>query len=302
MEYDVTIDRNKYIGGSDLPVIMGISPFKTRYELLLEKAEIMDSDFSGNKYTEYGKVLEPKIRDYINHKNNTNFQPNQVINGDIRCHTDGFNGVCVLEIKTTSHIYETVDEYMVYLVQLVKYMEENNVKNGMLAVYERPEDFNTEFEPARLQIYEINIADYKNLLEQVNDEIDRFREDLKRLKDNPLLTEQDFQPNELVLLSRNVLAIENQLSELKAIEQKAKEVKKTLFEAMERHGIKSWTTPNGTKITRVDEKPASVETVEVFDVDTFKAENSGLYNMYLKTIDKKISGRSGYVKITLPNT
>lgn len=302
MEYDVTIDRNKYIGGSDLPVIMGISPFKTRYELLLEKAEIKESDFSGNKYTEYGKVLEPQIRDYVNHKNNTNFQPNQVINGDIRCHTDGFNGVCVLEIKTTSHIYETVDEYMIYLVQLVKYMEENKVKNGLLAVYERPKDFNPEFEPERLQIYEINMNDYKNLLEQINDEIDRFREDLKRLKDNPLLTEQDFQPNELAVLSKDVLAIENQLSELKAIEQKAKEVKKILFEAMERHGIKSWTTPNGTKITRIDGTPASVENIEVFDVDTFKAENSGLYNMYLKTIDKKINGRSGYVKITLPKT
>ena len=27
---NVTEDRNKYIGGSDIPVIMGISPFKKR--------------------------------------------------------------------------------------------------------------------------------------------------------------------------------------------------------------------------------------------------------------------------------
>ena len=28
-EFDVSIDRDKYIGGSDLPVICGISKFKT---------------------------------------------------------------------------------------------------------------------------------------------------------------------------------------------------------------------------------------------------------------------------------
>ena len=128
MEYDVTINRNDYIGGSDIPVIMGISTFKTRYELLLEKAGLKENEFTGNKYTEYGHIIEPKIREYINKKYNTNFEPNQVINGDFRGHTDGFDNVCVLEIKSTSHIFETVDEYKIYLVQLVKYMQENKVQ------------------------------------------------------------------------------------------------------------------------------------------------------------------------------
>ena len=49
---DVTKDRHKYIGGSDIPIIMGISDFKTRFDLLLEKAQLKEDDFEGNVYTE----------------------------------------------------------------------------------------------------------------------------------------------------------------------------------------------------------------------------------------------------------
>lgn len=300
MEYDVTINRNDFIGGSDIPVIMGISSFKTRYELLLEKAGLKENEFTGNKYTIYGQHIEPKIRDYINKLYNTNFEPNQVINGDFRGHTDGFNGLCVLEVKSTSQIYKTVDEYKVYLVQLVKYMQENNVKAGLLAVYERPEDFNEEFDVGRLIVYEIDINDYTDLLDEVNYELDRFRADLARLKENPLLCEEDFQPNELISLSKEVLVFEKQIAEYKALEQRYKEVKQKLFEAMEKHDVKSWNTVNGVKITRVDSIQPTTKIEKEFDVDKLKAEQPTLYEKYIVEKEKKVAGKSGYVKITLP--
>ena len=302
MEYDVTIDRNLYIGGSDIPVIMGISTFKTRWELLLEKAGLKENDFTGNRYTEYGNTIEPQIRDYINSKYNTNFEPNRIINGDFRGHTDGFNGECVLEIKSTSHIYETVDEYRVYLVQLIKYMEENKVDKGILAVYERPEDFNPLFDEKRLKIYEIEFSGYKTLAEQVNAEIDRFRADLERLKNNPLLTEEDFQPSELVTISNKVIALENRMLEYKAIEKEYNDMKKALYEAMQKHDVKTWETYNGTKITRVDGSEATVKTVTEFDADKFRTENAEMYEKYCVQVEKKTSARNGYVKITLPKT
>ena len=46
---------------------MGISHFKTRFDLLLEKAQLKENDFDGNEYTKYGDILEPQIREYINH-------------------------------------------------------------------------------------------------------------------------------------------------------------------------------------------------------------------------------------------
>ena len=300
MEFDVTVDRDLYIGGSDVPVIMGISTFNTRWGLLQEKAGLKERTFEGNRYTEYGKVMEPQIRDYINKNQENKFEPNQVINGDIRCNTDGFNGSCVLEIKTTSHIYTRVDDYKIYLVQLLLYMQENGVTNGILAVYNRPEDFNTEFNAKLLQVYEIDIAKYKSLLNDVNAEIERFRADLERLRNNPLLSEQDFQPAELITISKKVVEIENRIAALKTLESEQKKVKQALYEAMTKYNVKSWETPNGIKITRVDAIEPTVETVAEFDEDRFKEENKGLYVMYLRDVEKKKSGKAGFVKITLP--
>lgn len=302
MEYDVTIDREFYIGGSDIPAIMGISPFKTRYELLLEKAGLREDDFAGNKYTVYGQQLEPQIREYINEQMPTGgkFEPNKVIDGDIRCHTDGFNGYCVLEIKTTSHIYETLDEYKIYLVQLLLYMDKNKVKSGLLAVYKRDEDFNTDFNPENLSVFEVVMAEYEDLVEEIKMQIDSFRADLARLKENPLLSEEDFQPTDIVALSNKAVALENRMAQFKAIEKQYKEMKQALFEAMQKYNVKSWTMPNGTRITRVDGTEASTETVTEFDVEAFKEENTELFEKYQKTVTKKKAGRAGYVKITLP--
>ena len=112
----VTVDREKYIGGSDIPIIMEISPFKTRFDLLLEKAQLKENTFLGNEYTEFGNELEAKIRNYINIQKLSKkpYVEDKKIVGDIRCHTDGFNGETVLEIKTTSQIHEKLVDYKVY--------------------------------------------------------------------------------------------------------------------------------------------------------------------------------------------
>ena len=300
MIYDVTFERERWLGGSDIPAIMGISTFKTRWQLLLEKAGLARGEFSGNKYTEFGNEIEPQIRDYINALYFTNFEPSQIIVGDFRGNTDGFNGECVLEIKSTSHIYDCVDDYIVYLVQLLKYMEANKVKKGILAVYERNEDFVAEFDKERLHIYEIDADLYKDLLAQVNAEIDRFRADLARLKENPLLSEEDFQPNELIVLSNKVMALENRIAEFKNIEAEHKAMKDELFKAMKEYNVKTWQTWNGVKITRIDEVKATTSTVTEFDEEAFKTECPETYNNYLKEKQVKTSSRKGSVRITFP--
>ena len=277
-EFDVSQDRDKYIGGSDLPIICGISKFKTRWQLLLEKAGLAENTFEGNPYTRYGHYIEPFIRDHINLIYNTQFVPNRVINGDIRCHSDGFNGECVLEIKSTSDIFSSVDGYKVYLIQLVKYMEQNEVKKGILAVYDRPGDMSQEFDPKRLQVFEILLDDYKNLL-----------------------SEQDFLPaGNMVALADKVAKLENQLAALKEVENQCKEAKKALYNEMLNRKVKSWTMPNGTKLTMVMETPAGTKTVTEFDTEAFKAECPGIYQKYLKTVEKKTNGKAGYVRITVP--
>ena len=297
---NVTEERWRYLGGSDIPAIMGISPFKKRFDLLLEKAQLQENEFKGNEYTEYGNELEPKIRDYINQSEKKPFLEDKVIKDDLRYHSDGFNGKTVLEIKTTSKLHDDVNEYKVYLVQLLFGMQMHEVKKGKLAVYARPEDFNEEFDESRLSIYDIDIKNYKDLLEDINVAVDQFRKDLAKLKENPFLTEEDLQPNEVIELSSKVIAFEQQLASYKLLEEQYKAVKEELYKAMQDYQIKKWTTNNGVQITRVDGSEDTTVTVQKFNEEKFKEEHQDLYESYVEEIQQTKKGRSGYLKITLP--
>ena len=293
---DVTKDRDKYIGGSDIAAILNISKFKTRWQLLKEKAGIEESDFTGNAYTEYGNVLEPQIRDHINAQWQTNFVEGKIINGYLRYHADGvdYDKGMVLEIKTTSVIHEAVNDYDYYLCQLLMGMEMYDYESGLLAVYERPEDFNEEFKADRLTVYLIKKSDYPAYIEYIKKEVERFREDWMRLKENPFLTEEELQPKELVEIADRVLALESQLEIFKQIEKEYKDAKASLKAGMEKYHIKKWETPNGTKITLIPDGEPTVK--KEFNEKQFKEDNPELYEKYCEEVIKK--GKAGYVRIT----
>lgn len=290
----VTIDRDKYIGGSDIPIIMGISAFKSRFDLLLEKACIKENNFEGNEYTEYGNIMEPKIRDYINETLGKKFKEGKHIDGDIRCHTDGIDSTSVLEIKTTSQIHDNVDDYKVYLVQLLFYMYHTNRKSGVLAVYHRPDDFNEVFDSNRLQIFMINIDNYNELLEQINEAVEQFRIDLEKVKINPFITEQELMPVDITELSNKVLALESELKTYENLKKQYDTFKEELRQAMIKNNVKKWTTPNNTQITLILDSPD--KEVMKFNEDRFKEENEDIYNKYLETKIQK--GRKGSIRIT----
>lgn len=298
MQVSVSQDRERFIGGSDIAIIMGISQFKTRFDLLLEKAGLQENEFNGNEYTEYGNVLEPKIRNYINKQGLSKkpYREDKKIIDDIRCHVDGFNGETVLEIKTTSQIHKTVDEYKTYLVQLLFYMQHMNVERGLLAVYERPKNFSERFDSKRLQTFYIDINNYKDLLEKINSAVDQFRIDLAKLKENPMLSEEDLVPVDLTELANQLAAVENQLVMYDELTKQQKELKAQLKSAMEKNNVKKWTTNNGIQITLVAD--GVDKEVEKFNEKKFKEENEETYKKYLEMYMQK--GKSGYVKITVP--
>lgn len=303
MQDSVKIDRDKYIGGSDIAVIMNLSPFKSRYDLLLEKAGYKEDEFKGNVYTEYGNTLEPIIRDWINTNNPHPFkegkhvreaEPDELIG--VRIHTDGENDEAILEIKTTSQIYESVYDYKLYLVQLLYYMVLTGKQYGLLAVYERPEDLSIEFDSSRLHVYKINLEEEQGLVNEITHAIDLFLEDLAKVKANPFITEQELLPAEIPDITDRILALESQLAYYKKVEAQIKEDKARLKKAMEAASVKTWTTPNGYEITLVEDGTDSVK--QVFDEATFKTEQPDLYAKYQK--DKLVKGKSGYILITAP--
>lgn len=204
MQDTVKVDRDKYVGGSDIPAILGLSNFKTRYELILDKAGLYQDDFDGNMYTDYGNRLEPIIRKYVNDTQGYNFVEDKAIittgkGLDIRCHCDGIDlpQNCILEIKTTGKLYKTLNnkKYKGYLSQLLFYMYTFGIDNGILAVYQRPVDlYNNELSTNNLQLWRITRHDYQKQLDVIIDEVDAFIDDVQIAKDNILVTPQDFKP------------------------------------------------------------------------------------------------------------
>ena len=311
MQDTVAKDRHKYIGGSDIPIIMGISPYKSRYDLLLEKAEVKEADFSGNQYTEYGNTMEPKIREYINQtkdkeyiegkhiKEYADFKGN-LIPTNVRVHTDGETEDTVLEIKTTSQIKEDVNQYKIYLVQLLFYMYVTDKPNGLLAVYERPEDLDEEFSADRLTLYNIDMGDYNSLLDEVMTAIGSFMVDLEKVKENPFITEEELLPKDISGLANHIVTLEQRLASYKKVETQIKKEKEQLRQAMIDNNVKSWETPNHIKITLVADIPERKETVEVLNEDKLKEEQPEIYINYVETKEVTKRGRKGFVKITLP--
>lgn len=60
-------ERRKGIGGSDVAAIMGLSPWKTAYQVYREKRKEVE-DWGGNSLTDWGKRMEPAIRQWYSDK------------------------------------------------------------------------------------------------------------------------------------------------------------------------------------------------------------------------------------------
>lgn len=303
MQESVKQDREKYLGGSDIPAILNISPFTTRYNLLLQKCGYYTSSFDGNEYTEYGNVLEPKIRDYINEDLDDKFYEDKIIIEPrdnepigIRCHTDGTNSDTILEIKTTSRVHDNIEEYKIYLVQLLFYMVVTNKKKGVLAVYHRPEDFNEEFDASRLRLYPIKIEDYTELVDTVLKAVEQFKKDLIKVRENPFINEQDLLPQVIPEVLDKVLMLENKLAEYEETKKEYEHFKAELKRLMEENGVKKWKTPNGISITLVQD--GEPKTTKVFDEKRFSEVEPILYSLY--QVEKTTNGRKGFIKITPP--
>ena len=185
----------------------------------------------------------------------------------------------------------------------------NHVKRekGILAVYSRPEDFSTEFSPFRLQIFHIELEDYKDLINQIEDAVEQFRIDLNKLKENPFLTEEELMPKNIVLSANKVVELEKKLSAYDKLKKSYETAKEELRQQMINANLKSWEMPNGTKITVVLDSPDKEIEEEYYDEEKFIKENEKLYNEYQNKLSKykltKIvikKGRKGSIRITLP--
>lgn len=286
-ESNVVENRHMYVGGSDVPAILGISKYKTQFQLAKEKTGIEPSEFKGNEYTEYGNVLEPQIRDYINAINKTNFVPDTRIDREkgIRSNTDGYDAEnqLILEIKT----HGKTPDIKSYEAQMQLYMYHFDVGYGWLALYERPDNFDAEFDADRLGIKVVHRDD--KYVQKILDAIETFWIRCEYLKEKPDMTEQEFMTigqNELTIVAKQVEKLELQLVQFNKLQEQYKTLKQKLYGLMEEYDIKKWETEK-IIITRL--LPSQRES---FDSTRFKKEHPELAEQY-----KKIINVAGSVKI-----
>lgn len=288
---NVTEKRNIYVGGSDVPTILGINQYKTQYELALEKTGIKPKEFTGNEYTAYGNQLEPQIRDYINATTEANFIVDTHIDEEykIRSNVDGvdYDLSLLLEVKT----HGKNPNLKVYEAQMQLYMFQLDLKEGWLALYERPEDFDIEFDAKRLKV-EVIQRDEK-MINKILSSIETFWIRCEYLKDNPGMTEDEFMTigtdMDVALAKFNkvaprLLQLKKEVAKLEAIEKEAKDM---LYQKMAENDIKKWETPFFI-VTRVLPSKSNR-----FDSKRFKEEHPEVYEEYLTPSERK-----GYVKLT----
>lgn len=177
---NVTKKRNVYVGGSDIPTILGINKYKKQDELALEKAGLVEREFITNQYIQFGNILEPQIRDYINAVNQTNFVEETYIDEEkaIRSNVDGIDKEenILLEIKT----HGANPTMKVYEVQMQLYMYQSGATHGWLALYQRPKDFDIEFDRNNLRIVEIERDE--ELIQDILNKVEAFWKQCQQLK------------------------------------------------------------------------------------------------------------------------
>lgn len=142
------LERRKWIGGSDMPIILGLSTYKTPYQLYCEKKGIIDISFEETQLQYWGNQLEILIRKEFRKRNHVQIRtPKEPVIHPfydfLRGNLDGFipKWNAVFEAKC-SHAFmaktwgedgtDTIP--MQYLVQVAFYCSITNADCAYIAV------------------------------------------------------------------------------------------------------------------------------------------------------------------------
>ena len=139
--------RKLGIGGSDMPIILGISSYKTPYQLYLEKKGILSTGDEMSPVQYWGNRLEAVIRDEFADRNNVLIStPDTVVHpfyDFLRANIDGYINEwdAVLEVKCANQFManewgEDGSDYipMAYLAQVAHYCSVMNADCAYIAV------------------------------------------------------------------------------------------------------------------------------------------------------------------------
>jgi putative phage-type endonuclease len=259
--------RNQGLGSSDAPVIMGVSPYKTPFQLWQEKLGYRDDD-AYNAAMMAGHEWEPKIRKMVEDKTGIVFPPYQKEKESKRYLRASFDGInldkrLVLEIKYANEKdHETAKSGNIpdkYYPQIQHQLNVINFDNGVYASFNENQN-------------DLAIVEYKKDTNYVNNlelKMDEFWQ-LVLTKTPPDLTNKDFiniDDTSLLSLAEDYESVTNTIKKLK---EKQELVRKELIDRLPHEAC----VLGGLKVQKVFSKGridyASIPELSAMDLDQYR--------------------------------
>lgn len=280
-------DRRKGIGGSDVASIVGLSPFKTAYQVYQEKREEVE-DWKGNEGTDWGKRMEPMIRQwYSDHTGRAVRVPEEIITNakypfllsSLDGFTDDQRGV---EIKTSRSMKgwgepgtNEIPDY--YMLQVQHYMVVTafpvfdvpvSIAGGSPEIYEVPAD-----PELQEMIIDACAEFWKRVVEGIPPDPITYADAVARFSRSTA--------KGAVVASTDVIDAVNELRVVKkekdVLEAKEEEIKGRLITFL---GDAGDTLVDASGNTLLTYKLANSR--KNFDVRAFEKDHPGIYGQYLK--------------------
>lgn len=284
----VTKDREKYLGGSDIPAFLELSPFKTRSQLLQEKSgRVEKQEVYENIYIKYGNALEPIIRKKYNEEVNRKFKPEYFktkINGvNIRINVDGLyydwtaGHYELIEIKTTTKIDDKKKKMYYSQLMFYKYVIEKITNKKVIAsllMYESNveeddwiENYNSLFLEVESNVEEYDF-DFNKILEEYKYELELYKD--------PFFTPGDELEKDL----REQLIYHEEIKKSVDFYKKLLDLSKERIEELTKD--KDKVVYRNITVSKIPKK-----TKKVFDMKKFKEDIPEIYESYTEEKETK---------------
>lgn len=290
---DVTENRQNYIGGSDIAVVMGVSRYKTPMMLWAEKTGVLEiEDISNLEHVELGTDLEQFVADTFTKR--TGIKVRKAPNG--YCHKDYSFMVAhidrlvtgtdeLLECKTCSAYKQ--DEWkddgipIEYIYQVQWYLGLTNKSKGYIACLIGGQKFVYKEIDFDKELFDSMIEKAKEFWSCVKTETPPT----VAAADGDTLNKLYPTSNDTILETDNQ-DIEKQITLLEVVKQELKELeeKKKSLETSLKNAIKD---NAGIKTTHYQVTWKN-QTSNRFDSTRFKKENEDLYKQYTKETTTRV--------------
>lgn len=281
--------RTNGIGGSDVSIIAGMNPFKSVYELWLEKTGQKEPEQTDSEYAHFGTLLEPVVRKEFTDRTGIKVRQKHMLLQSVRypwmyADLDGVinqNGeLAIFEAKTASAYKEEIWEEGVpaeYLLQVQHYMCVTGAKRTYIAalvggnhffyhVIERDDDMIAMIVAIENAFWQTNVKDGIEPVPDGSYATTNYFNKRFSVSNGETVT----LPDEALIICEEYDKISEQLKELERKKSEtANKLKNYLKEAEQ--GIV------GTRV--VSWKPVVKNTI---DSKKLKAEHPEIYSSYLK--------------------